>query len=80
MGTGVLFPGQSGWGVMLNIYLNIALGLRMNRAIPLFALYAFMTLTGTTLPLLLPLPLFARSEHVLRITKTASIMLQEICV
>ena len=42
----------------------------MNRAIPLFALYAFVTLTGTTLPLPLPLPIFARSEHVLRITKS----------
>jgi hypothetical protein len=63
MDTAVLFPGKSGLGVMLNIYLYIALGLRMNSAIPLLTLHAFMALTGTALLLPLPLPLFAGIEH-----------------
>jgi hypothetical protein len=49
MDTGVLCRGQSGRGMMLTAHLDLELRLRMNGAIPLFPLYAFMVWTGTNL-------------------------------
>jgi hypothetical protein len=48
----VFFPGKTGRGVMLNNHLLLVPRLRMSRVIPLLPPYTFMTLSGTTFPLL----------------------------
>jgi hypothetical protein len=52
MGTGFFPGGEAAVGVMLTSHLQLVPRLRMNGAIPLLPLYAFMAWTGEELPLL----------------------------
>jgi hypothetical protein len=45
---------KSGWNVKLTTDLRLVPRLRINGAVPLFPLYAFMLWTGTTAPLVGP--------------------------
>jgi len=50
MGTRVLSQWFSSWGMKLTTNCQLVPTLRMSRDIPVFPLYAFMALTGKTLP------------------------------
>jgi hypothetical protein len=50
MGTGVLSRGYSGRRLRLTTQIHLVPRLRINGAVPLFPLYAFMVWTETTLP------------------------------
>jgi len=52
-GTGVLSPGQNSRNVELTTHLHLVTRLRNGGVIPLLPLYAFMSWTGTNLPLIL---------------------------
>jgi hypothetical protein len=51
LGTGLLSQGQSGRGVKLTTHIYLRPSIRMSGTIPLLPLYAFIEVTGTTLPL-----------------------------